>query len=65
MIPGVTREDILKLKIFLPPLAEQQKIANVLWTADKEIEILKNTLDKLKDQKKGLMQKLLSAQVRV
>jgi len=54
-----------KFKLKLPPLQEQQKIAQVLSTADKEIELLKNELESLKEQKKGLMQKLLTGEVRV
>ena len=54
-----------KIKISIPPLQEQQKIAKVLTTADKEIELLKEELDTLKEQKKGLMQRLLSGVVRV
>jgi len=53
-----------KMKIKLPPLKEQQKIAQVLSTADKEIELLKNELETLKEQKRGLMQRLLSGDVR-
>ncbi len=53
------------LKINLPPLKEQQKIAQVLSTADKEIELLKEELEALKEQKRGLMQRLLSGDVRV
>ncbi|MCB4764086.1 MAG: restriction endonuclease subunit S [Sulfurovum sp.] len=44
---------------------EQQKIAQILTTADKEIELLKNELTALKEQKRGLMQRLLSGVVRV
>ena len=54
-----------KFKLKLPPLQEQQKIAQVLSTADKEIELLKNELESLKEQKKGLMQRLLTGEVRV
>ncbi len=54
-----------KMKIKLPPLAEQQKIAKVLSIADREIELLKEELEQLKKQKKGLMQRLLSGEVRV
>ncbi len=49
----------------LPPLQEQQKIAQVLSTADKEVDLLKKELESLKEQKKGLMQRLLSGEVRV
>lgn len=54
-----------KMKIKLPPLKEQQKIAQVLSIADKEIALLKNELETLKEQKRGLMQRLLSGDVRV
>lgn len=46
-------------------LKEQQKIAEVLSNSDKEIDLLKNELQELKEQKKGLMQKLLTGKVRV
>lgn len=49
----------------VPPLSEQQKIAEVLQSCDREIEYLNQTLNKLETQKKGLMQKLLTGQVRV
>ena len=51
--------------ISLPCLKEQKKIAEVLSNADKEIDLLKNELQELKEQKKGLMQKLLTGEVRV
>jgi type I restriction enzyme S subunit len=49
----------------LPPLPEQQKIAQILTACDQEIELLSKKLEKLKQQKKGLMQKLLTGQIRV
>lgn len=55
----------LFLKIKLPPLKEQQKIAQVFSTADKEIVLLKEELEALKEQKRGLMQRLLNGDVRV
>jgi len=54
-----------KIKLKLPSLQEQQKIAQVLSNADKEIELLKDELQELKKQKKGLMQKLLTGIIRV
>jgi type I restriction enzyme S subunit len=57
--------EFLKVKIPVPPIEEQQKIASVLSEADQEIELLKQKLEKLKEQKKGLMQKLLTGQIRV
>ena len=58
-------KDFKHLKIQLPSLPEQQKIAEVLSLADDEINLLKNELEELKLQKKALMQKLLTGQVRV
>lgn len=56
----------LKEKINIPTsLAEQQKIAQVLSTADAEIANLQAQLDKLKLEKKALMQQLLTGKRRV
>lgn len=49
----------------IPSIKEQNKIAEVLIAADKEIELLKQELKELKLQKKGLMQNLLTGKVRV
>lgn len=57
--------DLAAMKLRLPPLSEQRKIAAVLLAADREIDLLRKQLDALKQQKKGLMQKLLTGQVRV
>lgn len=45
--------------------AEQSKIVEVLKKSEEEINLLKKELKELKQQKKGLMQKLLTGQVRV
>lgn len=44
---------------------EQQKIASVLTAADKEIELLQTKLAHLRDEKKALMQQLLTGKRRV
>ncbi len=46
-------------------LKEQTAIAKVLQAADKEISLLKAKADKLQEQKKGLMQQLLTGKVRL
>jgi type I restriction enzyme S subunit len=51
--------------VILPPLPEQKKIASVLGSLDREIESLVDLSDKIKEQKRGLMQKLLTGQIRV
>ena len=52
-------------KIKLPSLPEQQKIAAVLTTADQEIDNLRAQLNHLKQEKKALMQQLLTGKRRV
>jgi type I restriction enzyme S subunit len=49
----------------MPSLEEQTAIAQVLQAADKEISLLKAKAEKLREQKKGLMQQLLTGKVRL
>ncbi|MGP4717722.1 restriction endonuclease subunit S [Psychrobacter sp. T6-6] len=53
------------MKFRMPPLKEQQKIATVLTNADKEIELLEQQLADLQQEKKALMQVLLTGKKRV
>jgi len=53
------------IKIKLPSYEEQTAIAQVLQAADKEINLLKAKAEKLREQKKGLMQQLLTGKVRL
>ena len=46
-------------------IQEQQKIATTLTTADREIELLSTQLETLKQEKKALMQQLLTGKRRV
>jgi type I restriction enzyme S subunit len=58
--------DYLKQRIFVPPYVEEQKaIVNVLRTADHELDLLRTQLDALREQKKGMMQQLLTGKIRV
>lgn len=64
--PQIVRGPLLKYPLCLPSdLAEQKAIADVLSKADSEIDLLNQQLDLLKEQKRGLMQKLLTGEVRV
>jgi type I restriction enzyme S subunit len=63
--PHIYPKDIDALKIDVPELVEQQKIAAVLTNADKEIELLEQQLSDLKQEKKSLMQQLLTGKRRV
>ena len=56
---------LLKITFYVPSAIEQQKITEVLSNADKEIELLNKELYEIKQQKKALMQKLLTGKVRV
>ena len=57
-------KDFKDMKIKLPNLKEQQKIAEVLTACDDEINLLNLKLENLKKQKQGLMQKLLKGEIR-
>ena len=46
-------------------LDEQKAIADILSSADEEIELLNKQLELYTEQKKGLMQNLLTGKVRV
>jgi type I restriction enzyme S subunit len=62
---NLSATDFFNIKIRLPELAEQRAIADVLTTADREVASLEAKLAALKEQKKGLMQKLLTGEIRV
>ena len=53
------------IKIRIPSIEEQTAIAQVLQASDKEIQLLKTKTEKLREQKKGLMQVLLTGKKRL
>lgn len=57
-------KEFAKLPIPLPPMNEQKKISTLLNTAQQEIDVLKKQLEAYRQQKRGLMQKLLTGQWR-
>lgn len=57
--------DFLKVEARVPPLDEQRRIATVLDAADAEVAALEAQRDALARQKRGLMQRLLTGEVRV
>lgn len=63
--PKLALTRIREFKIPVPSEAEQQKIAAVLQACDHEIELLHQKRAALQQQKKGLMQRLLTGQLRV
>lgn len=62
---AVNSNDIKSLSLNVPNFEEQQKIAAVLTNADKEIELLEQQLADLQQEKKALMQQLLTGKKRV
>jgi len=62
---GLSTSDVGKIEFFAPSIAEQKKIAFLLKALDEEIMLLGIKLDFLRNQKKGLAQKLLTGKIRV
>ncbi len=63
--PHIYPRDLESMKISIPSCIEQQKIATVLTNAHKEIELLEQQLADLQQEKKALMQVLLTGKKRV
>lgn len=62
---NLSKVQLLKIDLSLPTFEEQQKIASVLTNADNEIVVLEKQLADLKQEKKALMQQLLTGKRRV
>ncbi len=63
--PGLSVEKLIRFNLSVPPLLEQQKIAEILSTWDKAIELQTSIIDKLTLRKRGLMQQLLTGKKRL
>jgi type I restriction enzyme S subunit len=63
--PLITQKIIHSIKIPLPPLSEQRRIAEILITVDKKLELERKRKEKLERIKKGLMNDLLTGKKRV
>src|SRR5690554_488819 len=63
--PALNSNDVKNLKLPIPPLPEQKAIADCLSTWDKGIEKLSALIASKKEQKKGLMQQLLTGKKRL
>jgi type I restriction enzyme, S subunit len=64
-VPRIILKDFKTIKIPTPPLPEQQKIAKILTTWDKAINTTESLIENSKQQKKALMQQLLTGQKRL
>lgn len=61
---SINRSDIGRLKIYIPCLNEQIKIAKFLGIIDKKIEKQGEKVEALKTYKKGIMQKIFKQEIR-
>jgi len=61
----ISYDDFCTVRIPYPSHKEQTAISEVLQAADKEIQLLKTKTEKLREQKKGLMQVLLTGKKRL
>ena len=63
--PKLNKAQLQSIKIPLPPLEEQKQIAEILSIADEKLDNLKAKKKSFEELKKGLMQKLLTGEVRI
>ena len=62
--PNIGKAEIEKVRVPLPPLAEQKKIAEILSTWDRAIEVAEAQLEAARTSKRALMQQLLTGKRR-
>lgn len=64
--PYIVLDTLTKMGLYIPSdIAEQKAIAEILSKADEEIELLNKKLEAFKQEKKALMQQLLTGKIRV
>ena len=59
-VPIINKSNFEQLKVALPPLPEQQKIAEILSTVDEKIEVICEQISQTQELKRGFMQSLLT-----
>ena len=59
-IKRIVLKDIKNIKIIIPKIQEQERIASILSTVDEQIDNVDALIEKNKELKKGLMQTLLT-----
>lgn len=62
---NLSKNNLLKAMLLLPPIKEQQAIVEILRAIDREINLLRQALGQERQKKKALMQLLLLGIVRV
>ena len=61
----MSKKDFLKLEVKIPSVEEQKAIAKVLDAANLELILYEEKLSLLQEEKKGLLQQLLTGKTRV
>lgn len=64
-VPGLNRNHAAELTVYVPPHLEQHKIASILSSIDEYIEEHRRMIDQIQSTKRGLMQVLLTGELRV
>lgn len=64
-VPSLSKSTIEKINFTFPPAIEQSHIVSILNTWDQAIQKLKRKIETKKEIKKGLMQKLLTGEIRL
>ncbi|UPS93007.1 restriction endonuclease subunit S [Bizionia sp. M204] len=62
--PAINSTDLSKIKVNIPSLKEQQKIANFLTSIDTQIQTLEKKKTLLEQYKKGVIQKIFKQELR-
>ena len=63
-IPYMNKSSCESIPVFLPPLLEQCKIAEVLGVWDESIDLLERLIGRVRSRKQGMMQQLLTGKKR-
>ena len=64
-VPIINKSDFERIKLAVPPMEEQRKIAEILGVWDEAIEKQSRLIEKLELRKRGLMQRLLTGRTRL
>lgn len=64
-VAAIYTKDLMKIKVIVPTIEEQEKISSILSSVDLKIEEYETKKQKLEELKKGLMQQLLTGKIRV
>jgi type I restriction enzyme, S subunit len=59
-VPGLNRDNVASLSCLLPPLPEQEKIAEILGSVDAAVTATRRVIEQTRTVRRSLMQKLLT-----